>query len=98
MPIDAVHVEHDHIIAEFKKALPETGIGVPTATRNLPGDHRIKDGVFTGNDPQMHASGLQETMCAVDLGAELDTKVYVSWSEREGIERDAGKDALDLCR
>ena len=46
VPIDASSVERDRIVAEFKRALAETGIVVPMATTNLFGDPAFKDGAF----------------------------------------------------
>jgi xylose isomerase len=95
VPIDATPVERDRIVAEFKKALQETGIVVPMATTNLFSDPAFKDGAFTANDPKVRAYALQKTMRAIDLGVELGAKVYVFWGGREGIESDASKNPLD---
>jgi len=37
-------------------------------------------------------------MNAIDLGAELDAKVYVFWGGREGVETDASKSALESLK
>ena len=95
VPIDATPAERDRIVAEFKKALQETGIVVPMATTNLFSDPAFKDGAFTANDPKVRAYALQKTMRAIDLGVELGAKVYVFWGGREGIESDASKNPLD---
>lgn len=95
VPIDATPAERDRIVAEFKKALQETGIVVPMATTNLFSDPAFKDGAFTANDPRVRAYALQKTMRAIDLGVELGVKVYVFWGGREGIESDATKNPLD---
>ncbi len=95
VPIDATPGERDRIVAEFKQALQETGIGVPMATTNLFGDPVFRDGAFTANDPQVRAYALQKTMRAIDLGVELGAQVYVFWGGREGVESDASKNPLD---
>ncbi len=95
VPIDATSAERDKIVADFKKALDDTGLVVPMATTNLFYDPVFRDGAFTSNDPKVRAYALQKTMNAMDLGAELGAKVYVFWGGREGTETDAGKDPLD---
>jgi xylose isomerase len=95
VPIDATPAERDKIVADFKKALDETGLVVPMATTNLFANPIFRDGAFTSNDPQVRAYALQKTMRAMDLGAELGAKVYVFWGGREGTETDAGKDPLE---
>lgn len=95
VPIDATPTQRDKIVADFKKALAETGLVVPMATTNLFTDPVFRDGAFTSNDPKVRAFALQKTMQAMDLGAELGAKVYVFWGGREGTETDAGKDPLD---
>jgi xylose isomerase len=95
VPIDATPAERDKIVADFKKALDETGLVVPMATTNLFANPVFRDGAFTSNDPKVRAYALQKTMRAIDLGAELGAKVYVFWGGREGTETDAGKDPLE---
>jgi xylose isomerase len=95
VPITATAGERDKIVADFKKALAETGLVVPMATTNLFTDPVFRDGAFTSNDPKVRAFALQKTMRAMDLGAELGAKVYVFWGGREGTETDAGKNPLD---
>jgi xylose isomerase len=95
VPIDATPAERDRIVAEFKRALQETGLVVPMATTNLFYAPVFKDGAFTANDPAVRAYALQKTMHAIDLGVELGAKVYVFWGGREGIESDASKNPLD---
>lgn len=95
VPIDATPAERARVVAEFKKALQETGIVVPMATTNLFSDPAFKDGAFTANDPRVRAYALQKTMRAIDMGVELGAKVYVFWGGREGIESDATKNPLD---
>ncbi len=95
VPIDATPAERDRIVAEFKRALRETGLVVPMATTNLFADPAFKDGAFTANDPRVRAYALQKTMRAIDLGVELGAEVYVFWGGREGVESDASKNPLD---
>jgi xylose isomerase len=98
VPIDATPAGRDKIVADFKKALDETGLVVPMATTNLFGDPIFRDGAFTSNDPKVRAYALQKTMKAMDLGAELGAKIYVFWGGREGTDTDAGKDPLEASQ
>ncbi len=98
VPIDATPAERDKIVADFKKALDETGIVVPMATTNLFGDPVFKDGAFSSNDPKVRAYSLQKTMNAIDLGVELGAKFYVFWGGREGTETDAAKDPVTAIK
>jgi xylose isomerase len=98
IPIDASPAERDRIVANFKKALAETGLVVPMATTNLFSEAIFKDGAFTANDPRVRAYALQKTMRAIDLGVELGAGVYVFWGGREGIESDATKSPLDAAK
>jgi xylose isomerase len=95
VPIDATPAERDRIVADFKKALADTGVVVPMATTNLFSDPAFRDGAFTSNDPKVRAYALQKTMNAIDLGVDLGAKIYVFWGGREGVETDSGKSALD---
>lgn len=98
VPIDATPAERDRIVAEFKKALRETGLVVPMATTNLFSDPVFKDGAFTSNDPKVRAYALQKTMRAIDLGVELGAKIYVFWGGREGVETDAAKNPVEALK
>lgn len=98
VPITATASERDQIVADFKKALDETGLVVPMATTNLFTDPAFKDGAFTSNDPNVRAYAIQKTMNAIDLGVELGAKVYVFWGGREGAETDSAKTALDATK
>ena len=95
VPIDATPSERDKVVANFKKALDETGLVVPMATTNLFSDPAFKDGAFTSNDPNVRAYALQKTMNAIDLGVECGASVYVFWGGREGTETDSSKNPLD---
>jgi xylose isomerase len=94
VPIDATPAERDRIVADFKKALKDTGLVVPMATTNLFYDPAFKDGAFTANDPKVRAYAIQKTLNAIDLGVELGAKVYVFWGGREGVESDAAKNPV----
>ena len=98
VPIDATPAERDKIVADFKKALADTGLVVPMATTNLFGDPAFKDGAFTANDPKVRAYALHKTMHAIDLGVELGATVYVFWGGREGVETDAAKDPVEAIK
>ena len=95
VPIDATAAEQDQIVADFKRALDQTGIVCPMATTNLFTDPAFKDGAFTSNDPAVRAYALQKTMRSMDLGAELGAQVYVFWGGREGAESDSAKNPAD---
>jgi xylose isomerase len=98
VPIDATPAERDRIVADFKKALDDTGLVVPMATTNLFGSAIFKDGAFTSNDPKVRAYAIQKTLNAIDLGVELGAKVYVFWPGREGTESDATKDPVTAIK
>lgn len=89
VPIDATPAERDRIVAEFKKVCADNSIVVPMATVNLFFDPVFRDGAFTSNDARVRAYALQKTMRAMDLGAELGSKIFVLWGGREGTETDA---------
>jgi xylose isomerase len=98
VPIDATPAERDKIVADFQKALDDTGLVVPMATTNLFSDPAFKDGAFTANDPRVRAYALHKTLHAIDLGAELGAEVYVFWGGREGVETDATKDPVEAIK
>ena len=98
VPIDASSAERDRIVADFKRALTDTGLVVPMATTNLFTDPAFKDGAFTSNDPYVRAYALQKTMKSIDLGVELGAQVYVFWGGREGAETDAAKDPVTAIK
>ncbi len=50
VPHGSSAAERDRIVARFKAALEETGLGVGMATTNLFGQPVFKDGAFTSND------------------------------------------------
>jgi xylose isomerase len=91
----------DGIIANFRKALDETGIKVPMVTTNLFTHPVFKDGGFTSNDRSVRRYALRKVMRNMDLAAELGAQTFVLWGGREGSEYDVAKDvqaALDRYR
>ncbi|WP_433725675.1 xylose isomerase [Actinoplanes sp. CA-051413] len=91
----------DGIIANFKKALEETGLIVPMVTTNLFTHPVFKDGGFTSNDRSVRRYALRKVLRNMDLAAELGAKTLVFWGGREGAEYDVAKDvqaALDRYR
>ena len=98
VPIDATAAERDCIVRSFKKACETSGIVVPMATVSLFYHPVFRDGAFTANDPEVRAYALQKTMRAMDIGAELDAKIFVLWGGREGVETDACRRADDAIK
>jgi xylose isomerase len=99
--IKADRSERDRLIADFRRALTDTGLVVTTATTNLFGHPVFKDGGFTSNDRDVRRYSLAKVMENIDLAADLGAKVYVCWGGRDGSETGAGKDvpaALDRLR
>src|SRR5580658_4480372 len=93
--------ERDARIADFRKALAETGLAVTTATTNLFSHPMFKDGAFTANDRSVRRFALAKVMRNLDLAAELGARVYVCWGGRDGAESGAAKDvraALDRLK
>jgi xylose isomerase len=88
-------VEAARIVARFKRALQEDGLGVGMATTNLFSHPAFKDGAFTSNDRSVRRAALGKAMRGIDLGAELGAEVYVFWGGREGVEAGAAKDPRD---
>jgi xylose isomerase len=98
VPFGADAHTRDGIIANFKKALDETGMIVPMVTTNLFTHPVFKDGGFTSNDRSVRRYALRKVLRQLDLGAELGAKTLVLWGGREGAEYDVAKDiraALD---
>src|SRR5215207_4808529 len=87
--------ERDRIVARFKAALEETGMGVGMATTNLFGHPAFKDGAFVSNDRRVRRAAIGKAMRSIDLGAELGAEVFVCWGGREGTEAGAAKDPRD---
>jgi len=95
VPHGSTAAERDRIVAAFKAALAETGMGVGMATTNLFGQPAFKDGAFTANDRRVRRAAIGKAMRAIDLGAELGAEVYVFWGGREGTEAGVAKDPRD---
>lgn len=98
VPFGATVAEQEKIVREFKSALDSHGMVVPMATVNLFYHPIFRDGAFTSNDPRVRAFAIQKTMRAIDLGVDLGAKIFVLWGGREGVEVDAGKNALDALK
>ena len=95
VPPGSSAAERDRIVARFKAALEETGMGVGMATTNLFGHPAFKDGAFVSNDRRVRRAAIGKAMRAIDLGAELGGEVYVFWGGREGTEAAIAKDPRD---
>src|SRR5919112_1342239 len=95
IPHGSSAAERDRIVARFKAALEETGLGVGMATSNLFGQPVFKDGAFTSNDRRVRRAAIGKAMLAIDLGAEVDAEVFVFWGGREGVETGIAKDPRD---
>jgi xylose isomerase len=95
VPYGSSAAERDRIVARFKAALEETGLGVGMATTNLFGHPAFKDGAFTSNDRGVRRAAIGKAMTSIDLGAELGAEVYVFWGGREGTEAGIAKDPRD---
>ncbi len=95
VPYGSSAAERDRIVARFKTALAETGLGVGMATTNLFTQPAFKDGAFTSNDRRVRRAAIGKAMRSIDLGAELGAEVYVFWGGREGTETGAAKDPRD---
>jgi xylose isomerase len=95
VPHGSSAAERDRIVARFKAALEETGLGVGMATTNLFTQPAFKDGAFTSNDRGVRRAAIGKAMRSIDLGAELGAEVYVFWGGREGTESGVAKDPRD---
>jgi xylose isomerase len=95
VPWGSSAAEHDRIVARFKEALEQTGLGVGMATTNLFTHPAFKDGAFTSGDRRVRRAAIGKAMRSIDLGAELGAEVYVFWGGREGTEVQTAKDPRD---
>ena len=95
VPWGSSAAERDRIVARFKAALDDTGLGVGMATTNLFGHPAFKDGAFTSNDRRVRRAAIGKAMRSIDMGAELNAEVYVFWGGREGTEAGVAKDPRD---
>ena len=101
IPFGSDEAERDRRIADFRKALDETGLVVPMATTNLFTHPVFKEGALTANDRGVRRFAMRKVMRNLDLAAELGAQTYVFWGGREGSETEAAKDvgaALDRFR
>ncbi|HEY2854218.1 MAG TPA: xylose isomerase [Gemmatimonadaceae bacterium] len=98
VPRDASPADRKRVVAEFRRALRDSGMRVPMATTNLFGDPVFRDGAFTSNDAAVRRYALQKTMQAIDLGVELGAETYVFWGGREGTETNAVKDPVEAVK
>lgn len=87
VPIDATVAE----VRSFQEACEANGMVVPMTTVSLFFHPVFRDGAFTANDPEVRAYAIQETMRAMDMGAELGAKIFVLGGGRGGV-------ATDACR
>jgi xylose isomerase len=92
VPFGTDEAGRDKIIADFKKALDETGIVCEMVTTNTFSHPVFKDGAFTSNDRQVRRYGLRKVLRNVDLSAYLGASTFVMWGGREGAEYDSSKD------
>ena len=88
IPIGTGPSEREQILADFRKALDETGMKVSMATTNLFADPVSR----TAPSPRTIAT-FAASLPKTDLGAELGAPIYVFWGGREGVEADAAKPA-----
>jgi xylose isomerase len=95
IPWGSSAAERDRIVARFKDALAQTGLGVGMATTNLFTHPAFKDGAFTSGDRRVRRAAIGKAMRSIDLGAELGAEVYVFWGGREGTEVQTAKDPRD---
>jgi xylose isomerase len=95
VPWGSSAAERDRIVARFKAALGEHGLGVGMATTNLFTHPAFKDGAFTSNDRGVRRAAIGKAMRSIDIGAELGAEVYVFWGGREGTEVGVAKDPRD---
>jgi xylose isomerase len=87
--------ERDRLVARFKDALSQAGMGVGMGTTNLFGHPAFKDGAFTSNDRAVRRAAIGKSLRGIDLAAELGAEVFVFWGGREGTEVGVAKDPRD---
>ena len=95
IPMGSSDAEKEKIVARFKDALDQTGLGVGMATTNLFGHPAFKDGAFTSNDRGVRRAAIGKAMRFIDIAAQLNAEVYVFWGGREGTEVGVAKDPRD---
>src|SRR4051794_38990042 len=84
VPYGSSAAERDRIVARFKAALEETGLGVGMATTNLFGHPAFKDGAFTSNDRGVRRAAIGKAMRAIDLGGRPRGEGVGFWGGRGG--------------
>ena len=89
VPIATSPAERDKIVADFKKALDETGLVVPMATTNLFSDPVFRDGAFTSNDPKVRAYALQKNDESDGPGCRVGSEdlCFLGWARRHRYRR-----------
>ncbi len=95
---DADAGEKEAALTSLRRALEETGLGVPMVTTNLFSHPVFRDGGFTNNDRDVRRFALRKAADNIDLAVSLGAEVFVAWGGREGAESGASKDiraALD---
>jgi xylose isomerase len=95
VPWGSSAAEHDRLVARFKAALEETGMGVGMATTNLFTTPPSRTAPSPSNDRAIRRAAIGKAMRSIDLGAELARRDYVFWGGREGTRRGPAKDPRD---
>lgn len=98
LPFDASPAQREQILRDVKKAMSDLDIKATMATTNLFYHPVFKDGAFTSTDPSIRAFATQKVMSALDVAAQLGTKVFVFWGGREGSEVDESKDPVETTK
>jgi xylose isomerase len=100
-PFGSDDATREKLIARFREALAETGVGVEMLTTNLFQQPVFKDGGFTSNDRAVRRYAIAKVLRNIDLAVEFGAKTYVLWGGREGAEFGGSKNvvaALDRYR
>jgi xylose isomerase len=95
---DADAGQKEAALEPLRRALDETGLGVPMVTTNLFSHPVFRDGGFTNNDRDVRRFAIRKAADNIDLAVSLGAQVFVAWGGREGAESGASKDvrsALD---
>ena len=101
VPFGSDESTREKLLARFRDALVETGMGVEMITTNLFSHPIFKDGAFTANDRAVRRFAVAKALRNLDLAAELGAETFVLWGGREGAESGGAKDvraALDRYR
>jgi xylose isomerase len=97
IPFGASAAQRDQILRDVQKCMADRDIKATMATTNLFYHPVFKDGAFTSTDPAIRAFATQKVMHALDVAAQLGTRVFVFWGGREGVEVDASKDPVEAA-